>query len=301
MDEGISPHRSFFSRLAKLFKKGSLSQESFEDEISDLLDHGEESGIIPQSASEMIQSIVDFNDTVARQIMTPRIDMVGAEEGSSIGEIIKILHEEAYSRLPVYEGDMDHIKGFIMGKDLLQLWGRDLSTPLPGSLIRSVVLVPGNKKISDLLGELRSQKSHLAIVLDEYGGTAGLVTMEDIIEEIVGDIHDEYDGEEALPFTELSPGLTLAAGQAPISGLSEHLGVELPEGDYDTLGGFLTNQVGRVPQVREEISWENLVFIITAADDRKVEQVEIRAMDAAAAAPKEEGEAASASAEAVLR
>lgn len=290
MDEDSIPNRSFLSRLGKLFKKGSLSQESFEDEISDLLDHGEESGIIPQSASEMIQSIVEFNDTVARQIMTPRIDMVGVEEGSSIGEIIKILHEEAYSRLPVYEGDMDHITGFIVGKDLLQFWGQDLATPLPASLIRSVVLVPGNKKISDLLGELRSQKNHLAIVLDEYGGTAGLVTMEDIIEEIVGDIHDEFDAEEPAPFTELSPGLTLAAGQAPISDLSEHLGVELPEGDYDTLGGFLTNQVGRVPQVKEEISWENLLFSIIAADDRKVEQVEIRAVGAGkedeAAAPE---------------
>ena len=276
MEEGSSPHRSFFSRLAKLFKKGSLSQESFEDEISDLLDHGAESGIIPQSASEMIQSIVDFNDTVARQIMTPRIDMVGVEQGSSIGEVIKVILEEAYSRLPVYEGDMDHIKGFIVGKDLLQCWGRDLAAPLPAGLIRPVILAPGNKKIGDLLSELRHQKNHLAIVLDEYGGTAGLVTMEDIIEEIVGDIHDEYDEEESAPFAELSPGVTLAAGQAPISDLSEHLGVELPEGDYDTLGGFLTNQVGRVPQVKEEIFWENLLFSITAADDRKVEQVEIR-------------------------
>ncbi len=283
MDEGISPQRSFFSRLAKFFKKGSLSQESFEDEISDLLDHGEESGIIPQSASEMIQSIVDFSDTVARQIMTPRIDMVGVEEGCSIGEVIKVLHEEGYSRLPVYSGDMDHILGFIVGKDLLQFWGDDLATPLPPSLVRSVLLVPGNKKIGDLLGELRHQKNHLAIVLDEYGGTAGLVTLEDIIEEIVGDIHDEYDAEEPLPFAELSPGVTVAAGQAPVSDLSEHLGVELPEGDYDTLGGFLTNQVGRVPQVKEEIPWENLLFSIVAADDRKVERVEIRAVDPAAA------------------
>ncbi|UQZ87986.1 HlyC/CorC family transporter [Deltaproteobacteria bacterium Smac51] len=276
MDEGSSPHRSFFSRLVKLFKKGSLSQSSFEDEISDLLDHGAESGIIPQSASEMIQSIVEFNDTVARQIMTPRIDMVGVEQGCSIGEVINVLLEDGYSRLPVYDGDMDHISGFIVGKDLLQFWGRDLATPLPSSIIRPIILVPGNKKIGDVLSELRHQKSHLAIVLDEYGGTAGLVTMEDIIEEIVGDIHDEYDEEEAAPFTELSPGVTLATGQAAISDLSEHLGVDLPEGDYDTLGGFLTNQVGRVPQVKEEILWEDLLFSIIAADDRKVEQVEIR-------------------------
>ena len=275
MEEGSSPHRSFMARFLRLFRKGALSQSAFEDEINDLLDHGAESGAIGQSTSEMIQSIVEFNDTVARQIMTPRIDMVGVEKDCSIGEIIKTLTDEGYSRLPVYDGDMDHITGFIVGKDLLQFWGADPSLPLPHSILRPIILVPGNKKIVDLLGELRHKKSHLAIVLDEYGGTAGLVTMEDIIEEIVGDINDEYDEEDA-PFIDISPGVTLAAGQAAISDLSEHLGVELPEGDYDTLGGFLTNQVGRVPQVKEEITWENLLFNITAADDRKVEQVEIR-------------------------
>ena len=275
MEEGSTPHRSFFSRFIRLFRKGALSPSAFEDEINDLLDHGAESGAIGQTTSEMIQSIVDFNDTVARQIMTPRIDMVGVERSRSLGEVMRILLDEGYSRLPVYDGDMDHITGFIVGKDLLQFWGESLDSPLPSSIIRSIILVPGNKKIVDILSELRHQKSHLAIVLDEYGGTAGLVTMEDIIEEIVGDIHDEYDEEEA-PFVDLSPGVTLAAGQAPISDLSEHLGVELPDGDYDTLGGFLTNQVGRVPQVNEEIMWADLKFSITAADDRKVGQVEIR-------------------------
>ena len=284
MEEGSSPHRSFLARFIRLFRKNAISQSSFEDEINDLLDHGAESGAIGQTSSEMIQSIVDFNDTVARQIMTPRIDVVGVEKGCSIGEVINILQDEGYSRLPVYDGDMDHITGFIVGKDLLQFWGADLSAPMPQSIVRPVFLVPGNKKIGDILSELRHQKSHLTIVLDEYGGTAGLVTMEDIIEEIVGDIHDEYDEDEAT-FFELSPGVTRAAGQSPIPDLSEYLGMDLPEGDYDTLGGFLTNQVGRVPQVGEEIVWENLLFNIIAADDRKIEQVEIHLTN-----PKEEAE-----------
>jgi magnesium and cobalt transporter len=263
------------ARFWRAISKNSLSPATFENEINVLLDHGEESGAIGQSTSEMIQSVVDFNDTVARQIMTPRIDMVGVEKSSSLGEVIKVILNEGYSRLPVYDGDMDHVVGFIVGKDFLQLWGQDLSAPLPQNLVRSIILTPGNKKIGDLLSELRRRKSHLTIILDEYGGTAGLVTMEDIIEEIVGDIHDEYDEEEA-PFVDLAPGVTLATGQAGINDLSEHLGVELPEGDYDTLGGFLTNQVGRVPQVKEEIKWAKLLFSITAADDRKVERVEIR-------------------------
>ena len=275
MEEGSSPHSSFLSRLWRLLKKDALSPTSFEAEINNLLDHGAESGAIGQSASEMIQSIVDFNDTVARQIMTPRIDVVGLEKSRSMGEVIETLLDQGYSRLPVFDGDLDHIVGFIVGKDLLQFWGQDLTLPLPESIIRPIALMPGNKKIGDILSELRYRKSHLAVVLDEYGGTAGLVTMEDIIEEIVGDIHDEYDEEEA-PIVDLAPGVTLAAGQAGINDLSGHLGVALPEGDYDTLGGFLTNQVGRVPQIKEEIQWEGLLFSITAADDRKVERVEIR-------------------------
>ena len=275
MEEGSSPQSSFLGRLWRLLKKDSLSPTSFEAEINNLLDHGEESGAIGQSASEMIQSIVDFNDTVARQIMTPRIDVVGLEKSRSLGEIIETVLDQGYSRLPVFDGDLDHIVGFIVGKDLLQFWGQDLALPLPESIIRPIALMPGNKKIGDILSELRYRKSHLAVVLDEYGGTAGLVTMEDIIEEIVGDIHDEYDEEEA-PIVDLAPGVILAAGQAGINDLSGHLGVALPEGDYDTLGGFLTNQVGRVPQIKEEIQWEDLLFSITAADDRKVERVEIR-------------------------
>ena len=278
MEEGSSPHSNFLGRLWRLLKKDSPA--SFEAEINNLLDHGEESGAIGQSASEMIQSIVDFNDTIARQIMTPRIAVVGLEKSRSLGEAIKTVIDQGYSRLPVFDGDLDHIVGFIVGKDLLQFWGQDLDLPLPENIIRPIALVPGNKKIVDILSELRYRKSHLAVVLDEYGGTAGLVTMEDIIEEIVGDIHDEYDEEEA-PIVDLAPGVTMAAGQAGISDLSEHLGVDLPEGDYDTLGGFLTNQVGRVPQVREEIRWEDLLFSITAADDRKVERVEIRRAPAA--------------------
>ncbi len=276
MDEDSS---SIFSRLKKIFRKNP--QASFEEEINDLLDHGAVSGVLPKSAGDMIQSIVEFSDTVARKIMTPRISMVGVEEGATIGETIKIFQEEGYSRLPVYQGDMDHIVGFLMSKDLLKFWGEDLATtPLPKDIIRPAILVPGNKKIGDILTELRHRKSHLAVVLDEYGGTAGLITMEDIIEEIVGDIHDEYDEEEP-DIAAVSPNLTMASGQAAIEDLSEYLGLDLPEGDYDTLGGFLTHQIGQVPQAGEKITWENLEFIIKAADNRKVEQVEIHKLSTA--------------------
>jgi magnesium and cobalt transporter len=268
--------RGILAWLMKPFRKNSLSPEKIEEEISDLLDQGAETGAITKVSGDMIQSIFDFNETVARQIMTPRVAVVGVERGAAIGQAIKLAREEGYSRLPVFLGDLDHIVGFLMVKDLLGYWGGDLGAPLPLTLIRPITLVHGNRKIVDILSELRRRKNHLAIVLDEYGGTAGLVTMEDIIEEIVGDIHDEYDQEEEENIRELSPGVILATGQTTISDLNDKLERPLPEGDYETLGGFLTDRVSRVPIKNEQILFGEYVFHIRAADGRKVDQVEIR-------------------------
>jgi magnesium and cobalt transporter len=163
-----------------------------------------------------------------------------------------------------------------MVKDLLRFWDSDPNAPLPAELIRPITLVHGNRKIVEILNELRHRKNHLAVVLDEYGGTAGLVTMEDIIEEIIGDIHDEYDQEEEENIRELSPGILLATGQTSISDLNDKLNQPLPEGDYETLGGFLTDQVSRVPLKNEQILFQDYIFHIRAADSRKVDQVEIR-------------------------
>jgi CBS domain containing-hemolysin-like protein len=266
--------------LFKPFRRNSLSPAKIEEEISELLDQGAETGAITKISGEMIQSIFDFNDTVARKIMTPRVDVVGIERESTIGQVIQLARAEGYSRLPVYRGDLDHIEGFLMVKDLLGFWGEDLALPLPLELIRPITLVHGNRKIVEILTELRHLKNHLAIVLDEYGGTAGLVTMEDIIEEIIGDIHDEYDQEEEEDIRELAPGVLLATGQTPISDLNDLLESPLPEGDYETLGGFLTDQVSRVPLKNERIHFEDYIFHIRAADNRKVDQVEIRRAEA---------------------
>jgi CBS domain containing-hemolysin-like protein len=208
--------------------------------------------------------------------MTPRIAEVGVEISSTIIDVVKIAREQGYSRLPVYQGDLDHITGFMMVKDLLHYWEKDQNQPLPQDIVRPVTLVHGNKKIDDILSEFRHKKNHLAVVLDEYGGTAGLLTMEDIIEEIIGDIHDEYDLEEDDNIKELSPGIFLATGQSSISDLNDKLQEPLPEGDYETLGGFLTDKVSRVPLKNEQIKFGDYVFYIKAADNRKVDQVEIR-------------------------
>jgi magnesium and cobalt transporter len=272
--QGSKP--GLLTRILRFLRKNTLSLDELEEEMTELIDHGAESGAIPKSSREMIQSIFEFNDTVAKQIMTPRIHVVGVDKSASIADVVAIVEEEGYSRLPVYEGDLDHIVGFLMVKDLLKNWGSDTSSPVPSELIRPVTLVHASKLIGEILSELRHKKSHLAVVLDEYGGTAGLVTMEDIIEEIIGDINDEYDQEEDENIKELSPGIFLATGQTTISELNNKLASPLPVGDYETLGGFLTDKVSRVPLNGELIQFEDYVFHIRAADSRKVDQVEIR-------------------------
>ena len=278
MDDGSSKP-GMLARLLRPFRKYSPSR--FEEEISDLIDHGAESGAIPKSSGEMIQSIFDFNDTVVRKIMTPRVEVVGVDAEATIEETVTLIREQGWSRLPVYRGDLDHVAGFLMAKDLLNYWGADGSTILPPDLVRPVIKVHGNRLIGELLDELMLKKSHLAVVLDEYGGTAGLVTLEDIIEEIVGDIHDEYDQEEVADIRELAPGLFLASGKTAISDLNDVLPRPLPKGDYDTLGGFLTGQVSRVPDQGEIIAYNGYSFRIKAADSRKVEEVEISLGDQA--------------------
>ncbi|MDR1041948.1 MAG: hemolysin family protein [Deltaproteobacteria bacterium] len=274
MEEGTSK-KGILALLLRPFRKNSLSPTEIEEEISGLLDNG----ALTKRSGDMIHSIFEFDDTVAKQIMTPRIDVCGVERGITIGGIIDTALQEGYSRLPVYEGDLDHIVGMVVVRDLLGYWSSDLSSPLPAEIVRPVTLVHGTKKIGDLLSELRHRKSHLAVVLDEYGGTAGLVTMEDIIEEIVGDIHDEYDTEEVEDIKELAPGIFLATGQASISDLNDRLSLDIPEGNYETLGGFLTHQLGRVPLKEEEIPFGDSLFRVKEADDRKVDQVEISPLE----------------------
>ncbi|MDR2302619.1 MAG: hemolysin family protein [Deltaproteobacteria bacterium] len=278
MEDGLpkqGPKPGLLTRILRSLRKNSLSPLELEEEMHVLINHGAESGALPKSSKEMIHSIFEFDDTVAKQIMTPRIAVVGVDKTATIAEVVEIVKKEGYSRLPVYEGDLDHIVGFLMVKDLLKNWGSDPNALIPTEFFRPVTLVHANRLIGDILTELRLKKSHIAVVLDEYGGTAGLVTMEDIIEEIIGDINDEYDQEEDENIKELSPGVILANGQATISELNGKLPTPLPAGDYETLGGFLTDQVSRVPIKGEDIVFSDYVFHIKAADSRKVDQVEI--------------------------
>jgi magnesium and cobalt transporter len=266
----------FWRKLAILLRflhpKKSPSPD-IEKEIQQLIDAGEQKGLISEDEGEMLQSIFSFGDTVVREIMVPRTDAVTVSVEATIHGLLQLAIKEGHSRIPVYAESIDNIIGILHVKDLLRYWGQDqldLRT-----VVRTPYFVPETKKISQLLKELRAMKSHMAIVIDEYGGVAGLVTIEDIIEEIIGEIHDEYDAEEALMVSTME-GDILVDARLDIEKLAEHLCMEVPEGNFESVGGFIISLLGRVPQASEKVTYGQLEMIIESADDRKISKVRIR-------------------------
>jgi magnesium and cobalt transporter len=257
-----------FRRLSKLDKPKDL-----EKEIQQLIDEGEERGLISEDEGDMIQGIFSFRDTVAREIMVPRTDTLAAPVDTPIESIIRLIVESGHSRIPIYQDSIDNIVGILHAKDLLQYWGKD-SIELRETL-RPPYFIPESKKISDVLRDLRHRKSHMAIVIDEYGGTAGVLTLEDIIEEIIGDIMDEYDSEENW-LMEQEDGSILVDARLDIEELEDYLDVEFPEGKFESIGGFVISRLGRVPGVNEKIQFQGLEMVVEAADSRKIERIRIR-------------------------
>ncbi|MFH1092257.1 MAG: hemolysin family protein [Pseudomonadota bacterium] len=275
MEEGSSQrlYRKIRNLVRRLLNVPSAARLG--EEIQDLIDHGAEQGVITPGEGEMIQSIFELGDTVAREIMVPRTGISALAAGSPVSQVIDLIIESGHTRLPIYQGDIDHIVGILHAKDLLSSWGVSAQEPLPTAITRPPYFVPETKKLLDLLSELRARKSHMAIVLDEYGGTAGLVTLEDVIEEIIGDIRDEYDVEEEL-ITRIDKETILVDARLNLEELADYLGVELPEGEYETVGGFVTDLTGRVPQENEQVVYQDLLMTIRSADERKVNQIEIK-------------------------
>lgn len=260
-----------FRRLAGVEDTGDL-----EKEIQQIIDEGEQRGLISEDEGEMIQGIFSFRDTIAREIMVPRTDTVYAGADSHISEIIQLIIQSGHSRIPIFQDNIDNIIGTLHAKDLLPFWGRsDLTIR---DLVRSPYLIPETKKISDVLKDLRDNKSHMAIVIDEYGGTAGILTFEDIIEEIIGEVMDEYDAEQKL-ITEHEDGSIIVSARLDIEKLGDYLDIEFPEGDFESVGGFVIDLVGKVPEVSDEIMYENLQIVIEAATTRKIDRVRIRKLE----------------------
>jgi magnesium and cobalt transporter len=249
--------------------------EDFEREIQHIIVEGEERGLITRQEGELIESIFEFKDTLVREIMVPRLEMVGVERQTPLNLIISLLLESGHSRLPVFDGDIDHIKGILLAKDLLVFWQTPEDTWDLAKVLRPTFFVPESKKISDLLRDLVERKTAIAIVIDEYGGTAGLITLEDILEEIVGEIYDEYDSMEPR-LTPQEDGSVLVDARLDIEVLLDHFDLPRPEGKFESVGGLLIHELGRVPQVNDQVLIGHLELTVVSADERRAKQVRAR-------------------------
>jgi putative hemolysin len=256
-----------------------LSLENINAEVR----HLKLQGVLEQDQDEIIRSVFTFNDTIAREVMVPRVDMLCVELGTHFKEVMEIMLKSGYSRLPVYEDSVDNVLGVVHSKDLLQRLGRvELSVlqdvPIGRQHLRDVLIVPGTKKIARILRELQSKKIAMAIVVDEYGGTDGLLTLEDIVEEIVGEITDEYDqaSEGVQPQKD---GSAIVDAKIVIEDVNEFLKLDLPYDEHETLGGYIYGLLGKVPQPGETVSVDNLEFTIEGIHRRRITRVRIRNLE----------------------
>lgn len=261
-------HRSWFERISHAFHHEPHNLP----ELRSLLRETVNNKIINIDALEMIEGVLSISQMQVRDIMIPRAQMVVVELNQTPEVFLPILVETAHSRFPVIGENKDDILGILLAKDLLKQMLVAPNQPLRLSLdmLRPAIYVPESKRLDALLRQFRSSRNHLAIVVDEYGGIAGLVTIEDVLEEIVGDIEDEYDTDEEDFITPVHDKAFLVDALTPLEVFNEHFNTAFPDTRVDTIGGYITQHFGRVPQEGEEVTLDNLTFIIAQADDRRV-------------------------------
>ena len=223
----------------------------------------------------MIENILDLRDTVAREIMVPRMEIIAVGTESTPEEIIALVRKHGYSRMPVCEGNVDNIIGILNVKDLFDLWSARPEKWTVASIMREAYYIPETKNIHQLLHELKEKKCHMAVVIDEYGGTSGIVTLEDLIEEIVGEIHDEHDEDEES-FLPQTNGDVLVDSRVDIEDFEEYFHMEAPEGKFETLGGMILHIIKKIPVPGEVIPFGNLEMVIESASERSIQKVRIR-------------------------
>ncbi len=249
-----------------------------EEEIMTLVDVGEKTGAIEDEEKEMIYSVLQFGETLAREVMVPRPDIVAVELGSIVQDALKEIVDSGHSRIPVYGDSIDDVKGVLYAKDILTAWQRgQFDQTTIRSLMRSAYFVPETKRADMLFREMQAAKSHIAIVVDEYGGTAGLVTIEDLLEEIVGDIRDEYDINEEAEYLQLGEHEYVVDGSMNIEDLNELLDIDLPSEDNDSIGGYVYSALGRVPEIGEtfNVPEHHLKITINAVDNRRIRKLHL--------------------------
>lgn len=245
-----------------------------EDGINEFIEASEEDGLVNEEESEMIRSIFSLGSTFVREIMVPRIDMACVSVDASVHELLKTIITCGHSRIPVFEDTVDNIVGLLYAKDLLKSWGDAEEHVQIRSLMRQPYFIPETKNLEELLQDFKRRRIHLAIVIDEYGGTSGLITIEDLLEQIVGDIQDEYDKEEAL-FTVNQDGSITADARMPVEELEEYFGVVIERDQFDSVGGLIFHLTGKIPSIGDVIDCDDLQLTVIDADERKIITVSI--------------------------
>jgi CBS domain containing-hemolysin-like protein len=268
----LRPVTEWTTRVIAAGKRPSPAAEEASAAAPNAPHAGEEAErIIQGEGRRLLQSIVDFGDTLVREIMTPRPDIVAIRDDATIGDLVALFREQEYSRFPVYKESLDNIAGFVFVKDLVALDNRDHARQIT-ALLRPAVIVPESKRVPELLKQFQRQQTQIAIVVDEYGGTAGLVTIEDMLEEIVGEIRDEYDV-ESEPIVDEGGGRFVFNGKVDIDQVNQRLNVQIDRQGFETVGGFLLSHLGRLPVVGEHIDFDRLHIEVLDVERRRVNKV----------------------------
>jgi len=262
-------------RLHRLLAAEGEDDQPSEAEVEAFIDVGEEEGILEEDESELLRSIVDFGETQVSEVMTPRTDMVCTAEETTIADLRDLVTREKHSRIPVFRDSMDRIVGVAYSRDLLEAWREGRESEPVATLMRKPLFVPETKKIDELMKEFQEERVQLAVVVDEYGGTAGLVTLEDLLEEIVGEIQDEYDEEDPLLIRQ-EDGSYLAGAMLDVDEFTDRFGLPDTDDDYDTLGGLAIAELGHVPEAGESFTFQGLEIEIMVADERRIHQLRVR-------------------------
>jgi magnesium and cobalt transporter len=269
-DSNGSSSRGWLERLGRAFGGEPRNRE----DLIELLRDVAEQGLIESDTLAMLEGALEVDELQVRDVMIPRSHMVVIPSGSSLAEILPIIIESGHSRFPVVGEDRDEVNGILLAKDLLKLVSEENDTEL-SELVRPPVIIPESKRLNVLLREFRVSKNHMAIVVDEYGGVSGLVTIEDVLEEIVGDIDDEHDADAVADIQRLEEGRYLVQALTPIDDFNEALDTEFPDDEYDTIGGLVVAEFGRLPEAAESVAIGDWTFIVTSADDRRLHAMEV--------------------------
>ena len=267
--------KPFFEKLRKIIKKDQLEDSSdIAEGIHDIMDEGQALGLVSDEESNMVYGVLELKETSVDSIMIPRTDVFFAPHDITLEDIIKLASDCGHTRIPIYKGDIDTVIGVLHIKDLFRLWGQDPSVVIPADIIRPPFFVPETRKVSELFRDLRANQNHFAVVIDEYGGTSGIVTIEDILEQIVGEIMDEHDCEEVmLVYNSEDNSLTVDA-RLEVKKLEKY-NINIPEGDYESVGGFIISLLGKIPVTGDIVNHGDIVFTIKSAEIRKIKQIHI--------------------------